>query len=425
MIINTPYWWEAAPRPELPERAIDRLSDTVIIGAGYAGLSAALELARDGRPVQLFDKSRAGEGASSRSGGIGSGNLRISFTSMIQSLGLERAKAMYGEGIAAREDLSRFIEEENIDCHFSPVGRFTGAAHPRHYESLARESDLLREHFGIDAFAVPRSEQRSEIGSDIYHGGAIRNDIGGLHPALLHQGMLERALDAGVAVHARTAVLGIRGESGNFEVLTARGKVKCSHVIACTNGYTDASVKWLRRRIVPVPSMIIATEPLSADLMEQLIPNSRMLGDSNHLHHYFRPSPDGTRILFGGRASGALQVDGQVSHGHLRKKMTQVFPQLENVGLSHVWWGYVAMNLDHLPQMAIRNGIYYPTGFCGSGVVWARWFGRKAAQKVLGDPAGSSAFEGQRFRPIPFYNGNPWFVPGAVLWYKMRDALDL
>jgi glycine/D-amino acid oxidase-like deaminating enzyme len=150
-----------------------------------------------------------------------------------------------------------------------------------------------------------------------------------------------------------------------------------------------------------------------------------MLGDTNHLHHYFRPSPDGTRILFGGDTKGALHKDARVEHRHLQKEMISIFPELEGVGLSHIWWGYVAMNVDHLPQMAIKNGIYYPTGFCGSGVVWGRWFGRKAALKIIGDPAGDSAFEGQKFSAIPFYKGNPWFLPGVLLWYKLRDTLNI
>jgi glycine/D-amino acid oxidase-like deaminating enzyme len=425
MTLYTPYWWEEAPRPELPQSDVIQSCDAVVIGAGYAGLSAAMELARAGRSVQVFDKDRAGEGASSRNGGIGSGNLRISFSRLIQTHGMERAKAMYGEGVAARDDLTRFIEEENINCHYAPVGRFTGATRAEHYEGLAHNSDLLRKHFGLDTFAVPKSELQTEIGTEVYHGGVIRNDIGGVHPALLHQGLLERALGAGVTVHAHTAVHGIRGEAGNFDVSTARGTVKSKDVIVCTNGYTGAGTPWLRRRVVPVPSLMIATEPLSADLMDKLVPKRRMLGDTNHVHHYFRPSPDGTRILFGGRTNGALTVDGPVDHRQLQQKMVRIFPELENVGLSHIWWGYVAMNRDHLPQFVIKDGIYYPTGFCGSGVVWARWFGRKAALQILGDSAGKCAFEGQPFKSIPFYNGNSLLPSAAILWYKMRDTFKI
>ncbi len=425
MPIYTPYWWEEAPRPELAKHSVNETSDVVVIGAGYAGLSAAIELTRAGRSVQVFEKDRAGEGASSRSGGIGSGNLRVSFAKMIETIGLDSAKALYGEGVAARDDLTLFIKEENINCHYQQVGRFTGATRPEQYESLARNCDLMHEHFGLDAFAVPKSEQHSEIGTDAYHGGVVRNDIGGLHPALLHQGILDCALNTGATIHSHTAVLRIRGEVGDFVVTTPRGTVKTRDVIVCTNGYTDGSTPWLRRRIVPVPSLMIATEPLSQELMDKLIPKRRMLGDTNHIHHYFRPSPDGTRILFGGRTTGSLTVDGPVDHRQLQSKMINIFPELKDVSLSHIWWGYVAMNRGHLPQFAIRDGIYYPTSFCGSGVVWARWFGRKAALQILGDPAGKCAFEGQKFKSIPFYNGNSLLPTAAILWYRVLDALKI
>jgi glycine/D-amino acid oxidase-like deaminating enzyme len=83
------------------------------------------------------------------------------------------------------------------------------------------------------------------------------------------------------------------------------------------------------------------------------------------------------------------------------------------------------MNRDHLPQLAVRDGVHYAVGFCGSGVAWARWLGRKAGLKILGDPAGASAFENQPFGAVPFYNGNPWFVPATVAWYKFLDNFGL
>jgi len=429
MTTYTPYWWEEAPRPDLPEAPVAESCDVAIVGAGYTGLSAGIELTRAGRSVQVFDKGLAGGGASSRSGGIGSGSLRLSFRKMLATLGREQAEAAWGESIEARADLARFIEEENIHCHFEMVGRFTGATRPEHYDGLAREADALNKHFDLGAIAVPKSEQLTEIGSEAYHGGMVRPDIGGLHPALLHQGILEVALKAGVSVHPKTGVTGIRREGDTYEVMTARGaetrKVTARDVIVATNGYTDGAAPWVRRRLVPVPSMIIGTEPISDNLMNQLCPKRRMLGDTNRIHHYFRPSPDGTRILFGGRTAGKLAVDGPSDHGHLRGKMLRIFPELETVGLSHVWWGYVAMNRDHLPQLAVKDGVHYAVGFCGSGVVWARWFGKKAAQKILGDPNGASAFEAQAFRPVPFYSGNPWFVPAAVAWYKFLDTFGL
>jgi len=421
----TPYWWEEVPRPELPETAIAAKCDVAVIGSGYAGLAASLELQRKGRSVQVFDKGVAGGGGSSRSGGIASGNIRISFSRMIATLGLERAKAYYGEGIEARRDLAQFIADERIDCQFRPVGLFRGATRPDHYEQLAREADALNEHFDLGATIVPKSAQHEEIGSDFFHGGIVRPDIGGLHPGWLHQGMLDAALNSGVAVHAHTAVTGFSKEGTRFELNTSRGKVSSRDVIVCTNAYSDRAVPWLQKRIVPVPSMIIATDPIPKKLMDRLCPKRRMLGDTGRISRYFRPSPDGTRILLGSRSAGALQPDGPVGHEHLRNKLHEIFPELADVNLGHVWWGFVAMNLDHLPQLAVKDGVHYATGFCGSGVIWARWFGRKAALKILDDPAGASAFEGQRFSAVPFYRGNPWFLPATIGWFRLLDRLGL
>lgn len=425
MTIYTPYWWEDAPRNDFTQSPLEPRTDVVILGSGYAGLSAALELARAGRAVHVFEKGMIGVAASSRSGGIASGNLRLSFTKMIKNLGVTRAKALHGEAVRARRDLFDFIQQENIKCHYQEVGRFQGAVRPEHYDALGRECDNLNKHFDLGAYMVPKSEQYSEIGSDVFYGGAVRPDMNGLHPALLHQGLLERTLEAGAVIHANTAVLGIESQTNGFRVRTARGLVEARDVIVATNGYTDQAAPWFRRRLVPVGSAIICTDPIAPELMDELFPKYRMNGNSNHLHAYFRPSPDRTRVLYGGNAPRKLVVDGPIDYTPLKKEMVHVFPQLKDIGLSHAWWGYVAMNTDFLPQICKKHGIHYVGGFCGSGVVWARWFGRKAAQNILGDPEGASAFDEQRFWAVPLYNGKPWFLPGVIGWYKFRDAVGL
>ena len=143
----TPYWWEAAPLAETDAAGIPERADVGIVGAGYAGLSAALTLARAGRSVVVFDSLRAGEGASSRNGGICSGNVKMPFGKMVKTLGLDRALAVYGEGVAARESLARFIADEKIDCGFEHVGRFTGASKLRDNDRMGREADALNKQF--------------------------------------------------------------------------------------------------------------------------------------------------------------------------------------------------------------------------------------------------------------------------------------
>lgn len=418
---STPYWWEAAPLPMLPQHELPAEVDVLVVGAGYSGLGAAIPLARAGRSVLVLDRQHPGEGASSRNGGITSGNIRPSHAELTRRFGEKTALAILAEGKAAREDLRRFVEDEAIDCDYQLTGRFAGAMTDAEYDVSARSAEALARSLGIESYAVPRSEQHRYIGTDFYRGGNVRMDVGGLHPAKLHAGMLRVAQEAGALVQGMTAVLSVAREGAGFIVTTARGTVRAGQVLVCTNGYTDASDRWLRRRLVPVRSRIIATEQLPAETMARLMPPLMMYSDSRQLSYYYRPSPDGTRILFGGR-DGTLSGDPAWPTDHLRTELARIFPELGNVSLSHSWFGYVAMHRDMVPRVFRKDGIVYATGYCGSGVVWARWLGAKAALQMLGDKeAGMTAFD---FRPpklVPFFNGTAWFMPAIYAKMEFDD----
>jgi len=430
------YWWEAAPleepgagSPASPDVAPE--CDVAIVGAGYTGLSAALVLARAGRSVQVFDKERPGEGASSRNGGMASGSLQFGLGGLIERVGEARAVAIFKEGKAARELLARTIAEEGIDCDFRLTGRFTGAARPAHYEGFGREADLLNRHLDIGAEPVPRARQHEEIGSDLYHGGMLRPDIGGLHPAKLHAGLLGLARRAGAAVHGRTPVQSVarRADGPGFVLTVARAgrqhRVTAGRVIMAVNAYTDGADGWLRRRMVPARSRIIATAPLSPNLMASLMPRGRMMGNTRKLFNYFRPSPDGTRILLGGRdTSDASEAGGEDRPGNtdaLRRDLVGIFPVLDGVEITHSWAGRVAFSRRFLPAMFRRDGVVYACGYCGSGVVWATWLGRKAGLALLDDPEGETALADTPPPAVPLFDGRPWFMPAVHLWYGLKD----
>src|SRR5262249_10679689 len=237
-VSSTPYWWQEAPPISVPRVPVAAKCDVVIVGAGYTGLSAALTLARAGRQVQVFDRQRPGEGASTRNGGIASGNLRPSYRQMLRRFGLARASAIQAEAKAARQGLAGLISPAGIDGGFQPTGRFTGAATPAEYEALAREADLLRKTLKIDAYAVPRAEQKSVLGTEFYEGGMVRRDIGGLNPAKLHRGMLSAAQQAGAVVHGETAVCGLAPRNAAVTVQTAAGWVPAGRVAVGTTRQT-------------------------------------------------------------------------------------------------------------------------------------------------------------------------------------------
>lgn len=148
---NTPYWWEEAPVRPLPRQPLAKKLDVVIVGAGYAGLSAGLALAREGRSVAAFDAMNPGEGASSRNGGITSGNIRPDHASITRRFGEKKAMAIEAEGKNAREFLYNFNKTEKLECDFQLVGRFIGAIGYDQYEKMARSTEALAKRLGIDA----------------------------------------------------------------------------------------------------------------------------------------------------------------------------------------------------------------------------------------------------------------------------------
>ena len=422
--LEYPYWWTTQALPDLPETMPPARVDVAIVGAGYTGLSAALTLARAGRSVAVVDSRRPGEGASSRNGGMTSGNLRPSLANMSRRFGAERARAIYEESRHAREDLYRFLSEEGLECDFTLSGRFVGALTPAEADALARDADTLRRDFGIEAHGVGRADLARVIGTDFYHGGNVRMDVGGLHPGKLHAGMLRLALAAGATVHPATPVKGLREATDGHVLETARGATVATHVVIGTNGYTDGADPWLQRRMVPVRSRIIATAELPSGLMERLMPARMMYGDTRKLSYYYRPSPDGRRILFGGR-DGSVRGDPAWPTEHLRRQMVRIFPETAELPITHSWYGNVAMNRDMVPRIFSHSGRRYATGYCGSGVVWARWAGQKVAWQILGDDAGISTLDFAPPSAVPLFKGHAWFMPGVYAWLATCDRAVL
>ncbi|MEO5737182.1 MAG: FAD-binding oxidoreductase, partial [Variovorax sp.] len=227
----------------------------------------------------------------------------------------------------------------------------------------------------------------------------------------------------GLTVHGQTPVTSIERDVSGFRVTTAAGTVQARQVLVCTNGYTDAAAPFLQRRLVPVRSRMIATEELAPETMARLMPKGMMIGEGRQLGFYYRPSPDGTRILLGGRDSSRAG-DPAAPTLRLRRGLVELFPELEKVRLAHSWFGNVAMNRDMLPRIFEKDVIVYASGFCGSGVVWAPWVGTRAAHKLMGHAdIAESAFD---FRPpaaVPFYRGNPWFMPAVIQGYGLQDRI--
>ena len=419
---EVPYWWEEAPPTPGDTPAMPRSADVAVIGSGYTGLSAALTLARAGRSVVVFDSDTPGIGASSRNGGMLGSWLKPSLDTLTRRYGPEAARALLDESREAYDFLGRFIAEEDIECDYAETGAFTGIVKPAQYEAMARETERLSRTIGVEADMVPRSEVRNEIGTDIYCGGRVTHRRAGLHPARYHAGLIGRVRESGATVAGNCPVTAIQRNGGDFTVTTPHASLKVRNVVVATNGYTGPVTPALRRRVIPVTSYMIATAPLSPNLMATLMPKGRMLTDSNRLLCYFRPSPDNTRVLFGGRPAYTA-IGPKLAAERLSRHMTRIFPELRDVELTHSWFGYIAYTFDRLPHVGEHDGMHYAMGYCGSGVVMSTWLGRKAALRLLGQAEGKSAFAELEHPTSRFYHGRPWFLPLVQAWYQGADML--
>lgn len=416
----TPYWWERVPRPLLAETALPAAVDVVVIGSGYTGLSAALELARGGRLTLVLDAEDAGFGCSTRNGGQISTSVKPSYAELARRHGPETAFRIIKEGQNSLAWVAAFVAREKIDCDFRVVGRFHAAHNPAQYDRLARRLATQPKGLEVEAHMVSREEQRRELGSDAYFGGAVYSRQASIDPARFHQGMLERVLQAGARVIPRCPAVSIERVAGGFRVATARGSIAARNVVAATNGYTGRLIPWLQRRVIPIGSYIIATEPIPRDTMARLMPRDRIVSDTRKVVYYYRASPDGERILFGGRVSHN-ETDPLVSGPLLHAAMTAIFPELATTRISHSWCGFVAYSFDELMHIGERDGLHYAMGYCGSGVGMAGYLGMRLGQQVLGLREGATAFDALPFPTRPFYRGNPWFLAPAILYYRWRD----
>ena len=315
-------------------------------------------------------------------------------------------------------------DREKLDCNFLRAGRFHAAHSREQYDDLAGDAEKLTKFENIPTEIVPKAEQRRELGTDMYYGGVVFPRHASVHPAKYHHGLLSRVIEAGATVVSYCEAKDVNTLEKGFEVRTSKGEVFCKDLVVATNGYTTTITPWLRRRVIPIGSYIIATEPIEKSLMDKLFPTNRNITDTCRVVYYYRPSPDRKRILYGGRVS-AKETNTASSGPKLHNDLVRIFPELSDTKVTHSWFGTVAYTFDELAHTGCQDGIYYSMGYCGSGVSMASYLGMRLGQKVLGLSQGKTAFDDLPFPTKPLYTGNPWFLPAVVSWYRWRDKRQI
>jgi glycine/D-amino acid oxidase-like deaminating enzyme len=419
-----PYWWERSPPLD---RGFDRPPpkvDALIVGSGYTGLNAALQLARGGRDVLVCDGGVIGEGCSTRNGGQISTNVKLGFASLVRSYGEEIARQILYDGHRSLQWIGEFVREERIGCDFRVVGRYHVAHNETALKALVASIGNQPKGFEVPAHVVPYAEQHSELGTDVYRGGVVFENHASLDPGRYHAALVALARAAGVRFAPRRLVTGYARKGTGFAVSTQLGPVEARDLVLATNGYSGPLSTWHRRRIIPIGSYIVATEELPESLVDEIIPKDRIVSDTRRVLYYFRASPDRRRILFGGRVSIA-ETDPRISGPLLYREMVRLFPQLARYRISHSWAGYVGYTFDTLAHAGEKDGVHYAMGYCGSGVGMASYLGMRTGQRILGLREGTTGFARIPFPSRPYYFGTPWLLAPAVHWYRLRDRMDI
>ncbi len=416
-----PHWWDAAPRPTTPASALPAKADVAIIGSGITGLNAALHLARGGRHVVVLDRGALGVGASSRNAGYVGRTFKHSFGKLLRKRGPNFAITVYRELQAAFDTVAETAHTEQIECHFSICGRYIMAVSPAQYDSIAAEYELRRRHLGQPFEMVSRARQHTEIGSDAYHGGAVIPDLASIHPGLYHQGLLDRVSNAGAELHPPHRSNPHRSQRTRLHAHHRPRPADCPECCRRHQRLHHPFTPWLARRVVPFDAFMVATETLSHDVLDRVLPAGRTCLDDNHNIDFIRRSPDGDRILFGGR-TGNGETDPLIMAGILQQRLDRLVPDLAGTSVSRAWTGRCAGTFDLWPHLGSRDGMVYALGYCFAGVPMGTYLGTKAARRILGAPDAGTIFADRPFPTVPLYSGNPWFVPWVMRAWDWQDA---
>jgi gamma-glutamylputrescine oxidase len=399
-------------------------ADICVIGAGLAGLSAALELRAKGYSVSVIEAKTVGWGASGRNGG----QAIVGYASdeAIESqFALEDCKRAWNITVEALQLIRDRIAEHKIECDFVP-GYMSMAVNEKKGRQLAQATIDTQKRYGYEMQTIAAPDIKNWIASDRFHSGAFDPQSGHLHPLKYTLGLADAARAAGVQFFENSPVVEVvRGAKPL--VKTAQGEVACNFIVLAGNVYLDAYGKAvapeLNKRIMPVGTYIVATESMGKERADALIRQRAAVCDTNFVLDYFRPTAD-HRMLFGGRVSYSAATPFNLI-ASMRKRMLDVFPQLSDLEVPYAWGGFVDITMNRGPDFGrLGNNIYYLQGFSGHGLALTGMAGKLVAESIAGQAERFDLLA--RIKHHPFPGGKLMRTPALVLgmlYYQLKDLL--
>jgi len=427
-LLNQRSYYESSVQraPPLPPLQGEQRADVLVVGAGLAGLSAALELAERGLQVCVLEAQRIGWGASGRNGGQALVGYACGQGLLEQQLGRADARRLWDWTLEGIELIGQRIAQHRIGCDWQR-GHLSVADSARQARRLLAEVELQQRDYGLVCEVASGAELRRYIDSPRYQAAAFESLSGHLHPLKFTLGLAQAAQRAGVALHENSAVLRLSQSAEGVTAYSASGQVRARFVVLAGNcllpAYAPALAPDLGRRIMPVGTYLIATAPVAAALSRRLIPSGAAVCDTNLVLDYFRFSAE-QRLLFGGRVSYTVQTPTQLQE-RMRQRMLAVFPELAQVPVEYLWGGFVDISMNRAPDFGrLSPQVYYLQGFSGHGVVLAVLAGRLVAEAIGGQAGRFDVYARLRHHPFP---GGPWLrtplLALGMAWQRLREAL--
>ena len=421
-ISNTSYYQATANRvvSGVPLDG-DVATDVCIIGAGYTGLSAALELAEAGYKVVVLEAETIGFGASGRNGGqictgFSSGQGKIE-----AQIGKADAKRAFDLSEEAKQLILARVEKHQIDCdiRWGYLHCIPKAHQFKHLQEWADEYEAL----GCGGNTLlTKAELEQKLGTTIYHGALRESGAGHFHPLNYCLGLAAAAIKAGAVVHEHSRVVEVNTGPAPW-ARTDKGKVSAKFMIIGGNAYLGQLVKQLEGKVMPVGSYIIATEPLGENRAKSLIADNEAVANTNFIVDYYRRSSD-HRMLFGGRASYSTFEPPNLGE-YMRPRMTSVFPQLKDLKIDYAWGGFIAITSNRIPDCGrLSPTVFYAHGYSGQGVSLAGMYGKLMAECVRGTAERFDLLAKIKHLPFPGGRLRTPLLVAAMAYYRVRDALS-
>ena len=421
---TVPYWTDRTPRPDgVTVEEPPSTADVVIIGAGVTGLTAARRLADLGRSVVVVDALEIGQGASAINGGQLNYGLNPSTATLTKRFGLATTREMWDASLEAIDLAERITIEDGFDADFRRSGAVSLGYRKDGAEAARAESRSMRETFGFETTVVEGDELRSVIGSDAFAYGVISTVDAAIDPAKYTFGLAGAVARRGVPIVEQCRVTGLYRSGSTHFVATSKGTIQARDVLLATNGYTPKDlVPEVRRQVVPIGSYMVATVPLAPDVLDRLLPGNHVYWTQRRFLNYFRRSDD-NRLLFGGRPNLSPNLELPEVARDMQTTIGELFPELVDVELTHVWGGKLAATFDLLPHLGrTADGIWYLVGYGGHGMTLATYLGAEIGG-LIGGAMDDSPFLGLPHPTRFYYRANPWFLRAGGTLFRNLDRI--